>query len=75
MTSKILINASDPEECRIAKVTQNRLAEFQIASASRETIHDNIYKGIVTRIEPALQAAFIDFGGERQGISAEERNP
>lgn len=68
MTSKILINASDPEECRIAKVTQNRLAEFQIASASRESIHDNIYKGIATRIEPALQAAFIDFGGERQGF-------
>jgi ribonuclease E len=68
MTSKILINASDPEECRIAKVTQNRLAEFQIASASRETIHDNIYKGIVSRIEPALQAAFIDFGCERQGF-------
>jgi len=68
MTSKILINAIDPEECRIAKVSENRLTEFQIASASRESIHDNIYKGLVTRIEPALQAAFIDFGGERQGF-------
>jgi ribonuclease E len=68
MMSKILINASDSEECRIAKVTDNRLAEFQIASASRESIHGNIYKGIVSRIEPALQAAFVDFGGERQGF-------
>ncbi len=68
MTSKILINANDPEECRIAKVTNNRLAEFQIASASRESVHGNIYKGMVSRIEPALQAAFVDFGGERQGF-------
>jgi ribonuclease E len=68
MVSKILINAIDPEECRIAKVEDNRLAEFHIESASREIIHGNIYKAIVSRIEPALQAAFVDFGADRQGF-------
>lgn len=68
MTSKILINAIDPEECRIAKVTNNRLEEFQIESAGREIIHGNIYKGVVTRVEPSLQAVFIDFGSERNGF-------
>ncbi len=68
MTSKILINAVDPEECRIAKVIESRLEEFQIESAGRESIHGNIYKGIVTRIEPSLQAVFVDFGSERNGF-------
>ena len=68
MTSKILINASDPEECRIAKVQNSRLEEFQIESAGRESIHGNIYKGVVSRIEPSLQAVFIDFGGEKNGF-------
>lgn len=68
MTSKILINAIDPEECRIAKVTDNQLEEFQIETAGRESIHGNIYKGVATRVEPSLQAVFIDFGGERNGF-------
>jgi ribonuclease E len=68
MSSKILINAIDPEECRIAKVIDNRLEEFQTESAGREIIHGNIYKGVVTRVEPSLQAAFVDFGGERNGF-------
>ncbi len=68
MSSKILINAIDPEECRIAKVVDNRLEEFQIESAGREILHGNIYKGVVTRVEPSLQAVFVDFGGERNGF-------
>jgi ribonuclease E len=68
MSSKILINAIDPEECRIAKVIDNRLEEFQIESAGREIIHGNIYKGVVTRVEPSLQAVFVDFGAERNGF-------
>jgi ribonuclease E len=68
MNSKILINAIDPEEIRIAKVKDNRLEEFQIELAGRELIHGNIYKGIVTRVEPSLQAVFVDFGGERNGF-------
>ena len=68
MSSKILINAIDPEEVRIAKVMENRMEEFQIETAGRETMHGNIYKAIVTRVEPALQAVFVDFGGERNGF-------
>jgi ribonuclease E len=66
--SKILINAVDPEEIRIAKVRDSKLEEFNIASATREITHGNIYKGVVARIEPSLQAAFIDFGAERHGF-------
>lgn len=68
MTTKILINAVDPEECRIANVKDSKLEEFQIESAAREIMRGNIYKGIITRIEPALQAAFIDYGAERHGF-------
>jgi ribonuclease E len=68
MTSKILINAVDSEEIRIAKVIDNKLEEFRIESAAREITHGNIYKGIITRVEPSLQAAFVDYGGERNGF-------
>ena len=66
--SKILINAVDPEECRIAKVSDNRLEEFHIETAAKEIIHGNIYKGVVARVEPSLQAVFVDFGAERHGF-------
>jgi len=68
MSSKILINAVDPEECRIAKVKDNTLEEFQIESAAREIIHGNIYKAIITHIEPSLQAAFVEYGSDRHGF-------
>ena len=68
MSSKILINAIDPEEVRIAKVKESRMEEFQIEMAGREIIHGNIYKGVITRVEPSLQAVFVDFGGERNGF-------
>lgn len=68
MNCKILINAIEPEECRIAKVKDGKLEEFHIESAAREIIHSNIYKGIIARIEPSLQAAFVDFGAERHGF-------
>lgn len=68
MGSKILINASDPEEVRIATVKDNRMEEFQIEMAGRTILHGNIYKAVVTRVEPALQAVFVDFGGERNGF-------
>lgn len=68
MSSKILINAIDPEEVRIAKVQDSRMEEFQIEMAGREILHGNIYKGIVTRVEPSLQAVFVDFGSERNGF-------
>jgi ribonuclease E len=68
MNSKILINAVDHEECRIAKVTDSKLEEFHIESASREITQGNIYKGIITRLEPSLQAVFVDYGAERHGF-------
>src|SRR3989339_371507 len=68
MGSKILINAVDPAECRIAKVKDSKLEEFHIESASREITHSNIYKGIIVRIEPSLQAIFVDYGVERHGF-------
>jgi ribonuclease E len=68
MTSKILINAVDPEECRIAKVKDSRLEEFNIDSAAKEITHGNIYKGTIIRVEPSLQAAFVDYGAERHGF-------
>jgi ribonuclease E len=66
--SKILINAVDPEECRIAMVKESQLVEFYIESASRVITQGNIYKGIVARIEPSLQAAFVDYGAARHGF-------
>ncbi|PIE67598.1 MAG: ribonuclease [Deltaproteobacteria bacterium] len=68
MTDKILINAVDPEEVRLAIVKDSRLEEFHIESASREILHSSIYKGVITRIEPSLQAVFVDFGAERHGF-------
>ncbi|MFO7716209.1 ribonuclease E/G [Desulfosarcina sp.] len=68
MTSKILINAVDPEEVRLAIVKDSRLEEFHIESAAREILHSSIYKGLITRVEPSLQAVFVDFGAERHGF-------
>ncbi len=68
MTNKILINAVDPEECRIAKVKDSKLEEFHIETASRAITKSNIYKGIITRIEPSLQAVFVDYGAPKHGF-------
>lgn len=68
MPSKILINAVDSEECRIAKLTDNRLSEFNIETASHEITMGNIYKGIVSRVEPSLQAVFVDYGAPKNGF-------
>ncbi|NOY69684.1 MAG: Rne/Rng family ribonuclease [Deltaproteobacteria bacterium] len=68
MSSKILINAVDSDECRIAKVTDGRLEEFNIETTAREITRGNIYKAIVSRVEPSLQALFVDYGAERNGF-------
>lgn len=68
MSSKILINALDSEECRIATVLNNRLEEFQIETTAREVTQGNIYKGVVVRVEPSLQAVFVDYGAEKNGF-------
>ena len=68
MSIKILINAVDPEECRVATVKDNKLEQFHIESSLKEITHGNIYKGIISRVEPSLQAVFVDYGAERQGF-------
>ncbi len=68
MSYKLLINALDPAECRIAKVKESKLEEFHIESAAREITQGNIYKAVITRIEPSLQAVFVDYGAERHGF-------
>lgn len=65
---KMLINAADPEEFRVAIVEDGRLEEFALETASREQIKGNIYKGVVANIEPSLQAAFVHYGPERHGF-------
>jgi ribonuclease E len=73
---KLLINAVDPEEYRIALIEDGILEEFYIETAAREQIRGNIYKGMVAHIEPALQAAFVDYGGGKNGfLQADEIHP
>ena len=64
----MLINASDPEEYRIAIVEDGRLEEFYTDSSMREQTRGNIYKGVVVNIESSLQAAFVDYGANRHGF-------
>jgi ribonuclease E len=64
----MLINATQKEELRVAMVDGQQLYDLDIESASREKKKANIYKGKITRIEPSLEAAFVDFGSERHGF-------
>src|SRR5680860_1138204 len=70
MSSKMLIDAAHPEETRVAVVRGNRLEEFDYESATRKQLKGNIYLARVTRVEPSLQAAFVDYGGNRHGFLA-----
>ncbi len=65
---RMLINATQPEEVRVALVDGQRLYDLDIESAAREQKKSNIYKGRVVRIEPSLEAAFVDYGSERHGF-------
>jgi ribonuclease E len=68
MKKKILINAICPEEKRVAIVEGDTLVDFYVEVASKEHLKGNIYKGTIARIEPGLQAAFVDFGQKKQGF-------
>jgi ribonuclease E len=70
MGSKMLIDASHSEETRVVVVRGNRIEEFDFESASRKQLKGNIYLAKVTRVEPSLQAAFIEYGGNRHGFLA-----
>jgi ribonuclease E len=65
---KMLINAADPEEFRVAILEEGLLTEFALEAASREQTKGNIYKGVVANVEPSLQAAFLNYGGNRHGF-------
>jgi ribonuclease E len=64
----MLINATQPEELRVAIVDGQKLFNLDIESPGREQKKANIYKGVITRIEPSLEAAFVDYGAERHGF-------
>ncbi len=68
MVKKMLINASHPEECRVAVVWDGVLEELDVQVKAREATLGNIYKAVVSRIEPSLQAVFVDYGGTRNGF-------
>jgi ribonuclease E len=65
---RILINATQEEETRVALVDGQRLYNLDIETASRTQTKSNIYKGVIGRVEPSLEAAFVDYGGERHGF-------
>jgi ribonuclease E len=70
MPNKMLIDASHPEETRVVVVRGQKVEEFDFESASRRPLRGNIYLAKVTRVEPSLQAAFVEYGGNRHGFLA-----
>src|SRR3569623_1781350 len=70
MANKMLIDASHPEETRVVVVRGNRIEEFAFETAQRKQLRGNIYLAKVTRVEPSLQAAFVEYGGNRHGFLA-----
>ena len=70
MAQRMLIDARHAEETRVAVLKGNRIEEFDFESAEHKQIKGNIYLAKVTRVEPSLQAAFVDFGGNRHGFLA-----
>jgi len=70
MGKKMLIDAAHPEETRVVVVNGNRVEEFDFESENRKQLRGNIYLAKVTRVEPSLQAAFVEYGGNRHGFLA-----
>ena len=70
MTKRMLIDANHPEETRVVILDGSRVEEFDFEAASKRPLKGNIYLAKVTRVEPSLQAAFVEYGGNRQGFLA-----
>src|SRR5437588_5758035 len=70
MTKNMLIDAAHAEETRVVVVDGTRVEEFDFESSNRKQLRGNIYLAKVTRVEPSLQAAFIEYGGNRHGFLA-----
>ena len=76
MANKMLVDASHPEETRVVVLRGNKVEEFDFESATRKQIRGNIYLAKVIRVEPSLQAAFVEYGGNRHGfLSFSEIHP
>src|SRR5580692_10584674 len=70
MPKRMLIDASHPEETRVVVLDGHKVEEFDFEAASKRPLKGNIYLAKVTRVEPSLQAAFVEYGGNRQGFLA-----
>src|SRR5215831_193095 len=70
MAKRMLIDTAHPEETRVVVLNGNRLEEFDFESSTKRQVKSNIYLAKVTRVEPSLQAAFVDYGGVRHGFLA-----
>src|SRR5215472_9636095 len=70
MAKRMLIDATHPEETRVVVLNGNRLEEFDFETSTKKQVKGNIYLAKVTRVEPSLQAAFVDYGGNRHGFLA-----
>src|SRR5271163_1167177 len=70
MPKRMLIDANHPEETRFVILDGNKVEEFDFEAASKRPLNGNIYLAKVTRVEPSLQAAFVEYGGNRQGFLA-----
>src|SRR5215470_7932561 len=70
MAKRMLIDAAHPEETRVVALSGNRLEEFDFESSTKRQVKGNIYLAKVTRVEPSLQAAFVDYAGNRHGFLA-----
>src|SRR6185369_11795733 len=70
MTKRMLIDAIHPEETRVVVLDGSKVEEFDFEAASKRPLKGNIYLAKVTRVEPSLQAAFVEYGGNRQGFLA-----
>src|ERR1700683_1879454 len=70
MAKRMLIDAAHPEETRVVVLNGNRLEEFDFETSTKRQIKGNIYLAKVTRVEPSLQAAFVEYGGNRHGFLA-----
>ncbi len=75
MAKKMLIDATHAEETRVVVADGNKVEEFDFETINRRQLAGNIYLAKITRVEPSLQAAFVDYGGNRHGISRLCGNP
>jgi len=70
MTKRLLIDARQPEETRVVLLSGTRIEDFDYEAENRKQLKGNVYLARVTRVEPSLQAAFVEYGGNRQGFLA-----